>query len=181
MTRVEALELIRKYVKNKNLIKHMIATEAVMKALANRLGYDEEIWGLTGLLHDIDYDLTKDEPEKHGLVSIELLEEYNLPSEMLNAIKAHSGKKELETPIEKALYAADPVTGLIVAAALIRPEKKLEVIDTKFVMNRFKEKSFARGANREQIKSIENLGLKLEEFIGIALEAMKNVASDIGL
>jgi len=181
LTRKEALKIIKKYVKNRNLIKHMIATEAVMRGLAKRLGYDEELWGLAGLLHDVDYDMTKDEPEKHGLVSIELLKEFNLPVEILNAIKAHSGKKELETPIEKALYAADPITGLIVAAALIRPEKKLDVIDVKFVMNRFKEKSFARGANREQIKSIENLGLSLEEFVEIALNAMKNVALEIGL
>jgi hypothetical protein len=181
LTREEALNLVKKYVKNKNLVKHMLATEVVMKALAERLGYDAESWGLVGLLHDIDYDMTKDEPEKHGLISIELLKDYKLSDEMLNAIKAHSGKKELETPMEKALYAVDPVTGLIVAAALIRPEKKLEVIDTQFVLNRFKEKSFAKGANREQIKSIESLGLSLEEFIDIALNAMKGISSDLGL
>lgn len=181
LTREEALKLVKKYVKNKNLVKHMLATEAVMKALAERLEYDVESWGLVGLLHDIDYDMTKDEPEKHGLISIELLKDYGLSDEMLNAIKAHSGKKELETPMEKALYAADPITGLIVAAALIRPEKKLEIIDVEFVMNRFKEKSFARGANREQIKSIENLGLSLEEFIDISINAMKSISSDLGL
>lgn len=181
MTREEALNVVRKHVKNQNLVKHMIATESVMRALAKRLGYDEELWGLAGLLHDVDYDITKDEPEKHGLVSTELLSKFNLPIEVLNAIKAHSGKKELETAMERALYASDPLTGLVVAAALIKPEKKLDAIDTQFVLNRFKEKSFARGANREQIRSIENLGLSLEEFIEIALNAMKSVAPEIGL
>ena len=181
MDREEALKLVKKYVKNKNLVKHMLAVEAVMKALARRLGEDEELWGLAGLLHDVDYDMTYDKPEKHSIVAMDILKDYNLPEELLNAILAHSGKKEIETKIERAIYAADPITGLIVAAALIHPDKKLSSIDTKFVLNRFKEKSFARGANRDQIRSISELGLTLEEFVELSLKAMQSISKELGL
>ena len=181
MDREKALELVKKHVKNRNLVKHMLAVEAVMKALAERLNEDEEIWGLAGLLHDIDYDLTYDKPEKHSIVAMDILKDYDLPKEVLDAILAHSGKKKVETKIERAIYAADPITGLIVAAALIHPEKKLSSIDTKFVLNRFKEKSFARGANREQIKSITELGISLEEFVDLSLRAMQGISDDLGL
>ncbi|MCD6443103.1 MAG: HD domain-containing protein [Thermotogae bacterium] len=181
MDREEALALVKKHVKNKNLVKHMIAVEAVMRELARRLNEDERIWGLAGLLHDIDYDLTYDKPEKHSIVAMDILKDYNLPKEILDAILAHSGKKKIETKIERAIYAADPITGLIVASALIHPDKKLAFIDTNFVLNRFKEKSFARGANREQIKSITELGLTLEEFVELSLNAMKSVSDDLGL
>ncbi|MDK2785827.1 MAG: hypothetical protein PWQ80_506 [Thermotoga sp.] len=152
-----------------------------MRALAREFNEDEEKWGIAGLLHDLDYDYTKDNPDEHGLKTLEILKEEDVPEDVLNAILAHCGKKEPETLMEKALYAVDPVTGFIVAAALIRPEKKLEVLDVDFLMRRFKEKAFARGASREQIRSCEKLGLSLERFLGISLEAMKSIASDLGL
>ncbi len=183
MNRDEALDKVKKYVKNKNLIKHMLATEAIMRALAKRFNEDEEKWGLTGLLHDIDYEITEKEPEKHSLLAEELLKDENLPKDVIDAIKAHNEIHNLprETLLAKALYAVDPLTGLIVAAALIHPEKKLAPLDVNFILNRFKEKSFARGANREQIKTCEDLGLSLEEFIVIGLEAMKSVSDELGL
>jgi len=183
MNREEALNKVKKYVKNKNLIKHMLATESIMRALAKRFNEDEEKWGLAGLLHDIDYELTEKEPEKHSLLAEELLKDDNLPEDVIEAIKAHNEIHQLprETLLAKALYAVDPLTGLIVAAALIHPEKKLAPLDVNFILNRFKEKSFARGANREQIKTCEEFGLSLEEFINIGLEAMKSISDELGL
>lgn len=183
MNREEALNKVKKHVKNKNLIKHMLATESIMRALAKRFNEDEEKWGLAGLLHDIDYELTEKEPEKHSLLAEELLKDDNLPQDVIEAIKAHNEIHQLprETLLAKALYAVDPLTGLIVAAALIHPEKKLAPLDVNFILNRFKEKSFARGANREQIKTCEEFGLSLEEFINIGLEAMKSISDELGL
>lgn len=180
MRREEALELLKKHVTNKNLVNHCLACEAIMKKLAQHFGENEEVWGLAGLLHDLDYDYTKDKPEEHGLKSVEILGD-SVNKEIKNAILAHCEKKEPETLMEKALYAVDPTSGFIVAAALIRPEKKLAVVDVPFLLNRFKEKGFAKGANREQMKSCENIGLSLEEFYGLSLEAIKEIAKDIGL
>lgn len=181
ISRERALELLNGHLKNENLLKHCVATEAVMRALAVRFGEDKALWGLAGLLHDLDYDETKDKPEEHGLKTVELLKGEDVPTSVLDAILAHCGKKEPVTLMEKALFAVDPTTGFIVAAALIRPEKKLAVLDVEFLMRRFKEKAFAKGANRDQIRYCEQMGLSLEEFFQIALEAMKGVASEIGL
>lgn len=183
MTRDEALELVREQVKNKNLVKHMLAVEAVMARLAEHFGEDKNLWSLTGLLHDIDYDKTVNQPEQHGLLGARLLEEKGFPGEMVQAVKAHN--EALGTPrtsrMDRALYAADPVTGLLVAAALVHPDKKLASIDVDFVLKRFKEKSFARGANREQIESCRELGLPLEKFIALSLEAMQGIAGELNL
>lgn len=183
MNREDALELLKEKVANKNLLKHMYAAEAVMKGLARHFGEDEELWGLAGLLHDIDYDETKDDLSRHSLVGGDILKEAGFPGELVHAVITHNdyhgvGREEL---IDKALYATDPVTGLIVAGALIRPEKKLEPIDVPFLVNRFQEKSFARGARREVIASCAEMGLSLEEFLGIALEAMKGIRKELGL
>lgn len=183
MERQEALDLLHKNVKNKNLRKHCYAVEAVMCSLAEHFGEDKDLWGVAGLLHDIDYETTKDDPERHSQVGGEMLREAGLPDELVHAVIAHNPAHGVErtTLLDKALYAADPVTGLIVAAALISPEKKLASIDTQFVMNRFGEKSFARGANREQIKSCSEMGMELEEFIGLSLKAMQEISDDLGL
>ncbi|HIP92105.1 MAG TPA: HDIG domain-containing protein [Thermotoga sp.] len=181
ISRDKALDLVKKHIKTKNLVKHVLATEAVMKGLARRLGEDEELWGIAGLLHDLDYDYTKNDPEKHGYVTLELLKDEDIPQEVRNAILAHCGKKERETNIEKAIYCADPTTGFIVAAALINPQKKLAPLDVSFLLRRFKEKAFAKGANREQMKKCEELGLSLEEFLQIALDSMKSISEELGL
>lgn len=183
MNREEALNKVKQHVKNKNLIKHMLATEAIMKALAKKFNEDEEKWSLTGLLHDIDYELTEKEPEKHSLLAEEILKNDNLPQDIIEAIKAHNEIHGLprETLLAKALYVVDPLTGLIVAAALVHPEKKLAPLDVNFILNRFKEKSFARGANRDQIRKCEEIGLTLEEFIEIGLNAMKSISDELGL
>ncbi|QIV78530.1 HD domain-containing protein [Fervidobacterium pennivorans] len=180
MKREEALELLKTHLSNKNLINHCLACEAIMRRLARHFGQDEETWGLAGLLHDLDYDYTKDKPEEHGFKSVEILGD-SVSKEIKDAILAHCEKKAPETLMEKALYAVDPTSGFIVAAALIRPEKKLAFVDVPFLLNRFKEKGFARGANRDQMKSCESIGLTLEEFYSLALEAMKEIAEQIGL
>ena len=180
MTREEALDLVKKHISNKNLVNHCLACEAIMRRLARYFGEDEEVWGLAGLLHDLDYEYTKDNPEMHGIKSVEMLGN-SVSDDIKNAILAHCEKKTPETRMEKALYAVDPTSGFIVAAALIKSEKKLDAVDVEFLKKRFKEKGFARGANREQMQSCESIGLSLEEFYTLALEAMKQIANEIGL
>ncbi len=170
-------------VQNANLRKHILAVEAVMRRLAVHFGEDPESWGLAGLLHDIDYETTKDDPDRHSLEGGEMLAAMGVDPEIVDAVKAHNERHDLPraTRMAKALHACDPLTGLIVAAALIRPEKKLAIVDVPFIMNRFGEKGFARGANRETIKHCADLGLSLEEFIGLGLEAMKGISGELGL
>jgi putative nucleotidyltransferase with HDIG domain len=182
MQREEAVKLVEKHVKNKNLRKHMYAVEACMVALAERLGGDKELWSLTGLLHDLDYEQTAEDPDNHGKTTVDMLKAYgDFPQELHDAVLAHAGHKEPESDFEMALYAVDPTTGLIVAAALMHPDKKLSALDTEFIMRRFKEKRFAAGANREQIMAAERLGLDLEEFLGVCLGAMGNISGVLGL
>ena len=183
MKREEALASIEVNVENRNLIKHMLATEAVMRALAARLGENEEIWAFTGLLHDIDVELTEGDMSVHGKLGADLAAELGASDDMTMAIMAHNEKLGFlrNSKLDKALYCADPVTGLITATALVRPEKKLTNVEAKSVRKRFKEKSFAAGASREQMASCSELGLELDEFISISLDAMKSVAEDLDL
>jgi putative nucleotidyltransferase with HDIG domain len=181
MTRDEALELVKRHCSNRNLLKHMLATEAVMAGLAERLGEDVPTWSLAGLVHDLDYDETADDPERHGLISAERLEEAGCADDIVHAVKAHNDRVPCESSMDRALRASDPVTGLIVAAALMHPSKKLAEVDVDFVMRRFGEKRFAAGADRDQIRTCEDLGLPLEEFLGVALRSMQGIADDLGL
>lgn len=175
------MKLIMDNMHSKNLIKHVLATEAVMKALAKELGQDEEVWAMAGLLHDLDYEFTKDNFEEHGNKTVEMLENKDLPEDIKDAILAHCEKKERGKLIEKAIYAADPVTGFVVAAVLIRKGSKLSDIDVDFLLNRYKEKSFARGANRDQMASCAGIGMTLEDFLSLSLKAMQEISEDLGL
>jgi len=179
LTREQALEIVRQHIKEENLIRHVLATEAVMRALASRLGQDEEQWGLSGLLHDIDYEEVEQDPAKHGLVGAQLLENMGVDSDIVHAVKAHNEYHGVErvTLMDKALYAADPITGFITAVSLVLPSKDVADVTVKQVKKKLKDKAFARGANREQINSCEQLGLSLDEFIEISLEAMKGMQS----
>ena len=184
MTREEALAILKENLSNQNLIKHCFAVDAIMKALARRFNEDEEKWGLAGLLHDIDYEKVKDDLSQHSLVGAKILEDLGLDKDICQAVKVHNEAHGIapETLMEKALFAADPLTGLIVAAALVLPSKKIKDLTADNVLNRFKEKAFARGANREIIgKCEELLGLGLEEFTKIGLGAMQEIDSDLGL
>ena len=183
MTREEALDSIKANVENVNLVKHMLATEAIMRALAKRLGEDEEEWGLTGLLHDIDVELTEGDMNSHSKLGADLVREMGVSEAMAHAVLCHNEAHgiPLETKLDEALFCADPLTGLITAAALVRPDKKLASVEVKSVKKRFKEKSFAAGANREQIVSCSELGFELDEFIDLGLKAMQEIATELAL
>ena len=154
-----------------------------MKDLALYFKEDIDKWGLAGLLHDIDYDKTADDPSKHSIVGAEILETLDIESSIIYAVKAHNEVHGIERKrkMDKALYSADPVSGLITASALILPSKKLEDVTVEFVLKRMNEKGFAKGANREQIKACEELGISLEKFIEISLNAMKKISDELGL
>ncbi|MFZ5516406.1 MAG: HD domain-containing protein [Candidatus Zhuqueibacterota bacterium] len=181
MDRDEAYALAKSKFSNKNLFKHVLAVEAVMREIAHYFGEDEAKWGLAGLLHDLDYEETMHCPERHTLVTEEMLQKYDIDSEIIDAIKCHNDKAPRDTRMGKVIYAADPVTGLIVAAALMHPDRKLKSIDVPFIMRRYKEKRFAAGANREQIQSCADFGLTLEQFLDIALCAMQKIDKELGL
>ena len=180
MTRDEALELVKSHIKTKNLIKHSLAVEASMRHLAKKFGEDEDLWALTGLLHDLDYDYTKDNFNEHGFKTCEILGD-KVDERIIYAIKAHPGWVPRKSKLDIALYAVDPLTGLIIAACLMHPSKKLESLDADFVMRRFKEKRFAAGCKREQILECEKLGISLREFIEITLKAMQEIHDLLGL
>ena len=182
MEREELIKILRENLKNENLVKHCIAVEAIMKGLAGYFGEDTEKWGIAGLMHDIDLGKTRNSPELHSLIGAEMLEKMGFPEDVVYAIKVHNPIHNLprKSLLDKALYAADPMSGLITACALIKG-KKLSNVDTKFVLKRFKEKRFAGGANREQIATCSESGFSLEEFTDIALNAMKKVSKELGL
>jgi putative nucleotidyltransferase with HDIG domain len=181
MNREEALNLVKSKVKSKNLIKHMLAVEAIMRRLAEHFNEEVELWSLAGLLHDLDYDSTVNDFARHGILTTEWLKEYNLDEKILYAIKAHPKHVPPISKLDWALFATDPLSGLIVAAALMHPTKKLKDVTPEFVLNRFKEKRFAAGANREDIKACEKIGLSLEKFVELALEGMQRIDMDLGL
>lgn len=184
MTREKALELVNQNISNQNLIKHCLAVEVIMRALARHFGENEEKWGMTGLLHDIDYEKTKDNPSQHSLVGAKTLQDLGVEEDICQAVKVHNEAHGVlpQTLMEKALFVTDPLTGLIVAATLVLPSKKLADLTVENILNRFKEKAFARGANREIIKKCEEfLNLKLEDFIKINLETMQGIAQDLEL
>ncbi|MDI6732490.1 MAG: HDIG domain-containing protein [Planctomycetota bacterium] len=181
MTRQEALSLMQSRVSNNNLRKHILAVESVMKHLARELKQDEDKWGLVGLLHDLDYEETKNTPEQHTIITAQFLSDKSVEQEIIDAIKAHADKKERDSLMEEAIYCADPVTGFLVACALIHPDKKLAPIDVEFARNRMKEKRFAAGANREAMQNCAKLGIGLERFLQISLDAMKSISGDLGL
>jgi putative nucleotidyltransferase with HDIG domain len=181
MQRDEAKALLEQTIPNKNLQKHMLAAEACMRELASHFNEDADPWGLAGLLHDLDYDQTVNDFPNHGKVTAQMLEGKGIPDEVIHAIHAHPGHVEAKSKMDFALYAADSLTGLIVAAALMHPSKKLANVDVPFIMKRYKEKRFAAGANREQIQTCDRLGLSLEDFVGKCLKAMQGISDELGL
>lgn len=183
IARDQAIELLKKYLKTDNLIKHSLAVEAILLALAKRLHKPEDIWATTGLLHDLDYDFTKTEPEKHATMSAQILDGI-LPEEIINAIKSHNFRhtnKTPETSLDKALIAADAVSGLVIATALIIPTKKLADVTLPTLINKFRDNSFARGCERKRINLCKDFGLPRNEFLEISLEALTSIADDLRL
>jgi len=181
MRREEAEVLVERYVKTKNLRKHMFAVAAIMRALAEYLGANADEWELAGILHDLDYEETKDKPDVHGLRTCEMLEGADLPSSVLNAVRAHNHHKRPETPIEYAIICSDSISGMLVACALIRPEKRLASLTPEFVARKMREPSFAKGADRNSIAVHSELGLSQDEFLRIAIDGICKVADRLGL
>jgi putative nucleotidyltransferase with HDIG domain len=183
MTRDEALTLIRANIKTENTIKHMLATEAIMRSLAVRFGEDHEEWGMAGLLHDIDLEQINNDMSAHSKVGAEIVKQHGVSPAITHAILTHNEHHGIarESMMDKALFCVDPLTGLITAVALVRPEKKLAAVEARSVRKRFKEKSFAAGANREIMAQCTEIGLDLDTFIAVGLEAMQRVAGDLVL
>lgn len=183
MTRDEALRLVQEQITNQNLVKHSLAVEAIMRALARRFGQDEERWGLTGLLHDIDYDATKDDFAMHTLTGSKMLADLGVDPDIVYAVKVHNEIHGLPrvSLMDKALFCTDPLTGLITAAALIRKERSLAIVTTDFILNRFGEKGFARGANRDTIRLCSEIDLPLDAFVATGLAAMQEISGELGL
>ena len=184
MTRDQAWEHLTKYVKNDKMLFHLLASEAVMRSLARRLGRDEEKWGLAGLLHDIDVEVTNADPEVHALKARELLAGFDLDEEIHDAIRMHNemaAGKPRSTEFQHALAAGETITGLIYATALVYPDRKIASVKPRSVVKRMKEKAFAASVNRENIMECEKIGLTLQEFVEISLDAMKGIGDKIGL
>ena len=183
LTRTQALDLVGTKIHKKNVVFHTIAVEAIMRELAKHLGENEQRWSLVGLLHDIDYEQTETTPERHGLVAEKMLENL-VDADIIRAIKSHNFENTgiaPESKLEKGLIAADAVSGLIIACALVMPSKKLGDVRVESISRKFKDKDFARGANRERILFCEQIDMPKERFLEVALKGLKNSASEIGL
>lgn len=179
----KAKELVEEKVSTENLRKHMYAVSAIMEELAKKLRKDPELWARVGLLHDIDYEETKDNPEQHAKKSTEMLEG-QLPEKGLEAIKAHNFEHldvEPETDLDNALIAADAISGLIVATALVMPNKKLEEARVESVVKKFDDSSFAKNIDRDKILYCEKLEMDLEEFVEVSLQALQKIHEKLGL
>jgi len=184
ITRDRAMELLNMYLPQENLRRHCIASEAVMRRLANRMNADPDTWGLAGLLHDLDYNETKDDMARHGLITASILEEEGVPGEIIEAIKAHNSEYTgfpRRHPIDFALTAGETMTGLIVAVTLVYPDKKITSVRPRSIVKRIKEKGFARGVSREKILLCTKIGMEIDEFASLCLEAMTSVSSTLGL
>lgn len=187
MDRSAALTLINSWTKTPNLVKHMLAVEAAMRELARYFHEDEEFWGLTGLIHDLDYEKLKETPEKHPSLVFDELAKYEVDPRLIQAIRSHAwgwqkGAPQPEGKMEWSLYLCDELTGLIIACALVLPGKKLASVTVDTVMNKFPKKDFAKGVDRERLNLIEpNLGLSTRDFVSLCLSGLQSVSSDLGL
>lgn len=183
MTREEAMEMVNTHIRSENMKKHCYASEAVMRALARRLGRDEEAWGLAGLLHDIDVEITNADMLTHGPYAANLLTG-RVSDDVLDAIVMHNemaSGRDRHSEFQHALACGETITGLITATALVYPDKKVASVKVKSVTKRMKEKAFAASVNRETILECEKIGLSLDEFTGIALQAMQGIGDELGL
>ena len=184
ITREEALLLLNEHIQNQNLVKHCLASEAVMKALADRLGEDSHKWGLAGLLHDLDVEMVNSDLSVHTSETEKILRGRGVDDEIIRAIKLHNEKAHGEKRSElfhHALAAGETITGLIIATTLVYPDKKIRSVKPKSVTKRMKEKSFAAGVDRDIVMECERLGMDIAEFSRICLEAMQSIADDLEL
>jgi putative nucleotidyltransferase with HDIG domain len=182
-TREEALALLHEYTKSENLRKHGLGVEAAMRAYARKYDGDEDTWGIVGLLHDFDYEVHPT-ADKHPVEGSKILREKGYPEEIIYAIQCHADYLGLDrkTPMDKAIFACDELVGLVTATALVRPNKDIKDVKVKSVKKKLKDKSFARGVIREDIyNGSEQLGVELDDHVAEVIEALKGVASDLGL
>jgi putative nucleotidyltransferase with HDIG domain len=184
ISREKALDLLHRHIKNPNMIKHCLASEAVLDALADRLGDDREKWSLAGLLHDLDVELTRGDLAVHGMEAVRILKENGVETDIVRAIKRHNelacGEKR-STTFEYALAAGETITGLIIATALVYPDKRLASVKSKSIVKRMKEKAFAASVNRDIIRECERINIPLQEFAEIALRAMQSISEELEL
>lgn len=187
-TREEAWELLNEYTNNQNLVRHMLAVEAAMRAYACKYGEDEDLWGIVGLIHDFDYERYPDlSVEGHPVAGVRILREQGWPEEIVRAVLAHAGEYtgvKPESRMEKVLVAVDELTGLLVAVALVRPSKDIrDVTKMRSVKKKWKDRSFAAAVNRAEIeRACQELGVDLwTEHVPLVLEAMKGIAGELGL
>jgi putative nucleotidyltransferase with HDIG domain len=191
ITREQAWALLNEYTKSLNLVKHALAVEASMRAYARHFGEDEERWGIVGLIHDFDYEryptMDGDTPreEWHTYAGARILREQGWSEEIVQDVLSHASYVEdapRDTPLRKVLYAVDELTGLIIAVALVRPSKSIMDVKLKSVKKKWKDKSFAAGANRQDIEEgAAALGVELDEHISIVLEALQGIAAELEL
>ena len=183
MNREDALNIINDYIENQNLVRHMLAVEAAMRFYAEKLGEDVEMWGVSGLLHDFDWEIHPT-LEQHPQDGAPILREKGVDEVIVRAILSHAEHTGLprETRMEKALYACDEITGLITAVALVRPSKSIHDVKVKSVKKKWKNLAFAAGANREEMEAAaEDFGVELWQHVGNVVTAMQGIAGEIGL
>ena len=183
MQRAEALAIVREYVKNESLVRHMLAVEAAMRWYAERNGADVETWGMTGLLHDFDWEIHPT-LEDHPLAGAPILRQRGVPEEIVRAVLSHADHTGIprQSEMERALFACDEITGLITAVALVRPSRSLSDLSASSVKKKWKDRAFAAGANREEIaKGAEEFGIELWEHTGNVIQAMQRISPDLGL
>lgn len=184
ITREEAVKLMEDHLDTESMRKHCLASEAIMRALAPRFGEDADKWGLTGLLHDLDYNETKEQMDQHTLITDRILSEKGVHSDIRDAVKYHNAENlglTRSKPIHFALTAAETITGMIVATTLVYPDKKLAGVKPKSVKKRMKAKEFARSVNRDHIRLCEAIDIPLDDFILISLDAMRGISNELGL
>ena len=184
ISREQAVALMEEYLEAENMRKHCLASEAIMRALAERFGEHPDKWGLVGLLHDLDYAETRDRMDQHTLVTERVLKDHGVNPEIVDPIKYHNAENlglQRTQPIHFALTAAETITGMIVATTLVYPDKKVASVKPKSVKKRMKAKEFARSVNRDHIRLCEKMGIPLDEFINISLEAMRGISDRLGL
>ena len=182
MNREQAELLVLSRLSEPHMIRHSYSVAVVMEELARRQeGRDADLWYLTGLLHDLDYELTADKPERHGHITLEMLSGENFAPEGRQAILAHAHPEHAETELDWGLLAADPTTGFITAVALMHPSRSLDACESKRMLKRFREKAFAKGADREQMSLCTRLGLDLPAFLELSVRAMRGIRERLDL
>ena len=185
-TREDAFQLVIEFTQNPNLVKHMLAVEAAMRAYAQRFGEEEDLWATVGLVHDFDYEQNPDlSVEGHPVTGSKIMRERGWPEEMVRAVLSHASEYTgvpRDTQMEKALYAVDELTGLITAVALVRPSKNIHDVKLRSIRKKWKDKAFAAGVDRQEVEqAADDLGIELWEHVSIVLEAMQGIAGELGL